>query len=479
MKLNIGDRSLSKISKQKKNAFIWFGLTAMVFAFVLAIYNGIDMESAIKTNREANKVLDNPDLNEHNKTTANTKIAWAIDIENTIDSMEEQQKKVVDEMVQTTKKQIMDGNGIVLTEIERTYQLLKNKMGKMENDNYLLKKELKNLKTQQNSQYNKFAQRMDAQQNDLENMIEDGVMLPPPPLNSQPAAPVINEDTDSLFSKINIVDTVKKVIPKQVTRKDYKVISFKNDFADVNDTVSVELTEEEILAQNTYEVITGFTDAYLLTGAYVPLFGGVGGGGSSAQSIPVLMETSGDLLMPNKTIGSIDKCFLLGVSTGNPGARSVEIRLDKMTCLVAGGKKVLQGEIDGYIVSETGSTGLPATMIYKAGDFISRMIGAGILEGLSTAVVNMAAGNNNGIGGGTQIYGDTMTGAGNGMSNAFTKLADFYLELAEATIPILEVKPGRFISAVLIGGNKFELKDINLLDTREIDSYIDDFIGDE
>lgn len=474
MKLDIGSKSLNKISKQKKNAFVWAGLVMIVVAFIIAIYNGIDMESAIKVNQALNKKLENPDISDANKSEADTKIAWAIDIENTIDDIEEKQKKEMALMVDKTKKEIIAGNGVILDEITRTTKIVQGKIGELKDENTNLKKEILALKTKAEHDKEALEKKLETQRSNFENILEDGVMLPPPPMTGTPS-----QTDDGLFTKIDIVQQAKKTTTR-IRKQEFLITSFNNEFVDENLTDPDELTEEEIKALNTYEIVTGFTDAYLLTGAYVPLFGDSSGGlGSTPENVPVLIETNGDLLMPNKTIGSIDKCFLLGISTGNAGARSVEIRLDKLTCLVEDGKKVLQGEIDGYVVSETGSPGLPATMIYKAGDFISRMIGAGILEGLSTAVVNYAANSNRDSIGGTTVLSDSMTGAGNGMNNAFTKLADFYLQLAEATIPILEVKPGRFISVVLVGGNKFELKDINLLDTREINAYIDDFIGDE
>ncbi len=478
-KFDISSKSLSMISKKKKNAFIWIGLAVVVVAFIFSIYNAIDMKEAIRINNLMNKELHNPNIVDANKTKSNTKIAWAINIENTIDGMELKQKTLVMEMAKQTKDEIVRSNGIVLEKIDRTNMIIKGKMSSLEDSNTNLTNELKALREQRKNDFKMLNSRLKQQQEDIKDIVEDGVMLPPPPLQSNKK----EKSEGGLFSKIDIFE--KKVMQKKTEYKkqDFQVISFKNELADVNTSLDKELTKEQIDAQNTYEIVTGFTDAYLITGAYVPLFAGSSGGSGASgtpQNVPVLMESNGDLLMPNLTVGSIDKCFLLGVATGNAGARAVEIRLDKMTCLLDGGKKVIQGEVSGYVVSETGSPGLPATMIYKAGDFIARMITAGVLEGLSTAVTNLAAsGGSGGNGLDNTVIRDVTAGAGNGMNNAFSKLADFYLQLAEATMPILEVKPGRFISVVLVGGNKFQIKDVNLLDTRELDGYIDDFIGDE
>ena len=482
--MNISKKSLINIRRQKKNIFVWIGLAIIVIAFFMAMYNGIDMKAAIKANQLKNKQLSDPGLENDANRSANTKIAWAIDIENTIDGMEAKQESLINRMVDDTKNEIIRSNEIILKEIARSNSLLKAKLETLRGSNAELQNQINSLKDRTDID-------MEILRKNLSSTVttsaieENGVLLPPPPLFSKietvkkqirkTIKKVKSSDPYSMFDSISGSDSNDEV------KQEFEILSYKNTFKELNNSInSDELTEEELLKKNTYEILTGFSEAYMLTGAYVPLFGGSSsGGGGAPQSVPVLMETTGDLLMPNNTIGSIDKCFILGVSEGNAGARAVEIRLDKMTCIVDGGKKVLQGTLDGYVVSETGSPGLPATLIYKAGDFISRMIGAGILEGLSTAIVSYASSQgNNGVGG-TNVYGGAMTGAGTGVNNAFSKLSEFYLQLAEATLPILEVKPGRFISIVVIGGNKFELKDVNLLDVRDVDSYINDFIGEE
>lgn len=479
---DISSKSLSSISRKKKNIFIWISLSMIVIAFFFAAYSGIDMDAAVKARELRNKKLNNPDLNKDVNRSANTKISWAIDVENTIDSLEENQERVAREVAKQTQDEIIKANELLLKEIARSNKMFQTKLDGMSNANEALKKEIKSIKNNSARNMIDLNSKLSEAKRDMKDLMEDGVSLPPPPALKNKTN---NSISDKFFKAINVGgEKVEKTVEKVLYDKSqtFEIVSLSNDFTDENITEPEGLTEEELKKLNTFEIVTGFTDAYLLTGAYVPLFGGgssSGGSGGAPSNVPVLIETNGDLLMPNHTIGSIDKCFLLGVSTGNAGARAVEIRLDKLTCLLNGGKKVIQGEVDGYVVSETGSPGLPATMIYKAGDFIARMITAGVLEGLSSAVVNAASSmGNNSIGGTTSVYGGAMTGAGNGVDNAFSKLADFYLQLAESTLPILEVKPGRFISVVLVGGNTYELKDINLLDTRNIDSYIDEFVGE-
>jgi len=482
-KLELSDKSLKIIGRKKKNIIVWIGIVGILFAFILAMYNGIDMDAAIKANALKNRQLENPDLKDINES-GDTKVTWAINMENTVDGLKEFQVKTTEAMAKKTREDIIKANAELLNEIKTSNKVLQGKIREVYDENLRLKKEINLMKNATDSRISNLNKKI----TETKLAIEDGVMLPPPALNNQ-KVPSQKVPSSDMFSKINI-DGHKQKQAAQTHKKQHKqsfeVLSYANELKDENATNEDKLTEEEKKAKRTFEVLTGFTDAYMLTGAYVPLFGNGGGGsagaaGGAPKPVPVLFETSGDLLMPNHSNGSIDKCFVLGVSSGNAGARSVEIRLDKMTCVVDDGKRVLQGKISGYVVSETGTPGLPATLIYKAGDFISRMIGAGILEGLSTALTNYAAsyGNSATLGGTTQVYGGAMNGASNGVNNAFSKLADFYLQLAEATMPILEVKPGRFVSMVVTGGNKFELKDVNLLNVNDTNAYIDEFIGEE
>lgn len=235
---------------------------------------------------------------------------------------------------------------------------------------------------------------------------------------------------------------------------------------DIEKNYPLKKEESEIkdIAPKKYELGLGFFDAINLTGAYAPIFGQA----SDQASIPVLLEVSGDMIIANGFTESVDKCFALGGAIGNPSSNTVDIRLSTIECVLSDGKHKIRGKIKGWVIGENGKPGLAGTLIHKSGQYISRFILAGLLQSLSTAFVTAATPS------GTQgpatsvITGGAVQGAAQGTQNAFGKLADFYIKLAEKTLPMIEAKAGRHISVLIQGGDLYEVKDFNPININDL-----------
>ena len=228
------------------------------------------------------------------------------------------------------------------------------------------------------------------------------------------------------------------------------------------------VTEVPLLAAQ-YELGLGFFSAVTLTGAYAPIFGE----DSDQASIPVLLEVEGDMIVANGFTESIDKCFAMGGAIGNPSSNTVDIRLTVIECVLADGEHKIRGEIKGWVIGENGKPGLSGDLIHKSGQYISRFILAGLLESLSSAFVTAATPENTANGSTTEVItGGATTGAATGTQNAFSRLADFYIELAEKTLPMIEAKAGRHVSVLVQGGTLYEVTEFNKIDINGlIDTY--------
>lgn len=226
-------------------------------------------------------------------------------------------------------------------------------------------------------------------------------------------------------------------------------------------------TETPILAKQ-YELGLGFFSAVTLTGAYAPIFGET----TEQASIPVLLEVEGDMIIANGFTESIDKCFTMGGAIGNPSSNTVDIRLTVIECILADGKHKVRGDIKGWVIGENGKPGLSGELIHKSGQYISRFILAGLLESLSSAFVQAAApeaGQNDTT---SIITSGAKSGAATGTQNAFSRLAEFYIELAEKTLPMIEAKAGRHVSVLVQGGTLYDVTEFNSLN---VDSLIEDY----
>ena len=404
-------RDLKTASAKRKNVLLFSIVGGLFLLLIVSAIMSIDMKGAMKRLNANNEEV--PDISEMTEE-AETKESWALSVENRLSSIERESKKRTEDMAEDVVSKITESNQL-------QFNIITGKLEKMQ------------------------------------NMIHDQ-----------------NRKIDTMEKEnAKLKLQMKTVMPEHTERLHFSVQTVKNSFVDSNVSKEAkrELTKEEILAQNTYEIVTGFSEAYMITGAVAPLFngsggaagGGGGGAGGASQMlpVPVLLEAEGDLIMPNHVIGSVDKCMLIGTANGNASSSSID------------------GNIQGWIVSESGTPGIPATLVYRAGDYIARVIASGVLEGLSQGFMNAAASGNYGESQGAQIYAGGYNGMGQGVSNAFSKLADFYLALAESVLPTLEAKAGRTVSMVVMGGDKFQMRDINLLDTREVDMWVNDFIGGE
>lgn len=485
---NLDKNSYKSIQRSKKNKLI-IGFAVFGFlALIVTMLTQIDPSGRLQAQMERMKLFAKPDVND-TEDEAQIKNAWAIKMENQLGNLKSDTKESFARMSEDFIQQIYKRNEQTMLQIQHGLtdirKDIKSNQQNLAIESQKTKEAIETLQNQNMQLRSYMYDGLDDMQtkfNTQQPTEQDGVLLPPPPLQSKNPPTPLFKNIDVGDSNKTIPAPVAKIMPQG--RLKYEVVTLSNDLKAIEAMQPEEevLSEEEIKKRNTYRVVTGFTEGYMVTGAYAPLFDGAGGGGGSTEAVPnvpVLIETTGDLLMPNDTIGSIDKCMILANAKGNASARVIDIRADKMTCLLDGGTKIIEGKLKGYIVNEAGTPGLPATMVYRAGEFLSRMVASGLLESLSSAFVNSAAGYNTQAVGSTNFYGAAATGAGNGLNNAFTKLSDFYLQLAEQTLPVLETKPGRFVTLVLNGGDEFEMKDVKLLDTRDIENYMNDFIGDD
>lgn len=474
--------SHQNISSSKKRVFLFVIVGLLFLAMFVNLFMSIDMDAGMQELVSRNEMA--PDESEMTNT-AEAKEDFLINLETRMEKMQEDN---MDKAMQMNEKLGESIKSSFTLELVNIHTALGKLSGKIDAN----KQDILNNQTTQAEKDQKMAEEIAKLMSKIEQVDKkkaSTVMLPPPPM----IAGGSNGGSDkkkSMFDNLSITSVTGGSAQPKATHAEkqdggemieFSVKSYHNDFPEINTTKETKLTNEELAKQKTYEVAIGFTDAFMITGAYAPLFGDGGGtGGSAMKAVPVLMESEGDLIMPNDTIGSIDKCMLIGTALGNAASNTIDVRLEKMSCIVNGGKQIIDGKIKGWLVSEIGTPGLPATMVYRAGQYISRMIGSGILEGLSQGFINAAAaGQVNTTGGYVQpIQNGAISGAGNGVSNAFSKLADFYLQLAEATVPVLEAKGGRTVTLVMEGGDKFQLRDVNLLDTRELADYIDEFVGE-
>jgi len=303
--------------------------------------------------------------------------------------------------------------------------------------------------------------------NFLKSEIENGseeIIQPSVDINTT----AVEEKIPEIEEEIVVISKKKKMVVVDIDT------SFNQKLIKAQLKINKQMEEEVVSELKPYHISTGFMTAYMVTGAYAPAFQE-----GSMEPLPVLFEAEGDIIMANDTIGSLDKCFLLGSAKGNMNSQTADIKLVSINCLINGGTHRIEGTISGWVIGENGTPGLQGELLHKNGAWLARTFISGFFETFSNALVGSQT---NAI----QFGGDTTTSTGgttsngeaindnalsagaNGISSVFSKLGEYYLKMAEQIFPIIEVKGGRTVSILLIGGEDISMVENNVVRSTDM-----------
>jgi conjugal transfer pilus assembly protein TraB len=195
----------------------------------------------------------------------------------------------------------------------------------------------------------------------------------------------------------------------------------------------------------------GFTRAVLLGGLAAPT-----GGQAQANPVPVLLRLLDLAVLPNGWRGQVKDCLVVGEGYGENSAERAYIRTTLLSCVMRDGQ-VLEVPIKGQVFGEDGMNGMMGKVVTKQGAILANALLSGIAAGIGSGIsqasqvvssttlgpVNSAPTDANGI---------LKQGFGTGVGKALDRLAQYYINLAERTFPVIEVQPGRVVDVVITQG---------------------------
>jgi conjugal transfer pilus assembly protein TraB len=186
--------------------------------------------------------------------------------------------------------------------------------------------------------------------------------------------------------------------------------------------------------------------------------------------VPVLLRIKELAILPNKVRGNLKGCFVLAEGKGNLASERVEVRLVTLSCVSKKGQSVIDQPVKGYVVDEDGKAGLRGIVSAKMGSMLARSAPAGFLGGMGEAVQSSSMDlQTSPLGTQTQVWSDTDTknimkgGIGGGISKSADQLEKFYLQLAEQTLPIIQVGATKTVTVVISEGINLEVKDATII----------------
>ncbi len=201
----------------------------------------------------------------------------------------------------------------------------------------------------------------------------------------------------------------------------------------------------------------------LLSGVLINGLDAPTGQSARQQPTPALVRLKDLAILPNRFRADVRECFIILGGFGDLAAERAYLRAETLTCVRTDGG-VIEVPLDAYAVGEDGKVGIRGRLVSKQGTMIARALQAGFLTSFSklftqipvTAIPTGAAASTMQF---QSMFSGQAAGAGavSGMGGALEKLAEYYMNMAEQTFPILEVDAGRGIELVVNKGTTLKL----------------------
>ena len=157
--------------------------------------------------------------------------------------------------------------------------------------------------------------------------------------------------------------------------------------------------------------------------------------------------------------------MMLGSAIGDLASERVMVRAEALSCITNDGQAI-EKKINAYAVSSSdGLTGIRGTVIERSGKAIMNSVKAGFLSGFGEAAAPRQVPSLNTNPEATSVWQsqnlNKYAGAGmlEGASSAMERVASYYLAIAEAMWPVIEVPAGIELDFIVQRGVTLQLND--------------------
>lgn len=194
-----------------------------------------------------------------------------------------------------------------------------------------------------------------------------------------------------------------------------------------------------------------FTRAVLLGGMDAPT-----GGQAQRDPVPVLLKLADNAFLPNAYRSAVKDCFVVAEGFGDVSAERAYLRTQLLSCVLKNGQS-LEVPIKGSVFGEDGKNGMRGRLITKQGAILTNALLSGIAAGIGQGFAGSAQVTSiNPLGSTTTsstVPQDILrSGLGTGVARAMDRLAQYYINLAERTFPVIEIDAGRVVDIVITQG---------------------------
>lgn len=259
-------------------------------------------------------------------------------------------------------------------------------------------------------------------------VVPDFMRLPPVP-SYQPVPTVPVKEEPRWRGGITVVSNPEKITPKEVA--------------------------EAKKERSIYLPSGSFMEAMLLSGLDAKTIES-----GKSDPVPVLLRVTNLAVLPNDLKSHLKGCFIIASGFGDLADERVALRLNTLSCITKQGQAVIDQPVRGMVVDSDGKVGLRGTVVSKMGSVLARSFLAGFFGGIGNGL--QAASKTTTVGaavGLTNVQTDDLAqaGVGAGLSQSSGELQRFYLDLAKATMPVIEVGATKNVTVVISEGVELKI----------------------
>ena len=182
------------------------------------------------------------------------------------------------------------------------------------------------------------------------------------------------------------------------------------------------------------------------------------------EPFPVLIRVQKEAILPNEFTADVKECFVTLAGYGELSSERAYLRGETLSCVTNDGD-VIDETFPSYAVGEDGKAGIRGRLVSKAGSLIAKTalagFAAGIAEAFNTSPVPVIQTSDVTS---DKTYQDNFSkeamqhGASTGASQAMTRLADYYMDMADQIYPVIEIDAGRQVDMVLTSGFQLNIR---------------------
>lgn len=230
--------------------------------------------------------------------------------------------------------------------------------------------------------------------------------------------------------------------------------------------IRVPVTEKGAAASTTGEAKPKVGTTYLPIGHMrAVLLGGLDAptgtqAASPGASVPVLLEVTDLAELPNGFRANVKRCFVVATGWGDVSSERAYLRTTAISCINRNGQTI-ESPLAGHIFGEDGKNGVRGRLQSKQGQILANALLSGVASGIGQAFSQQSTTVSVSPLGSTATPGTTPkdilnSSLGMGAGKAMDRLANYYIQLAEKTFPVIEVDAGRFVDIAIIQGTTLD-----------------------